>query len=602
MRKTLLRQVFPTYFATVVACLAALAFVATMLVRSFVYDSAKLELQNMISISEQIFLPRDARTVAPGSDDEIERLFQSLAVRITIMDPSGTVLADSQARADRLENHALRPEFSAAIARGEGMATRRSESIGKELLYLARSVRRDGKIVAVVRASMPLPFLRETLASFYLQLALGGAAILAAAAALAFASVKRINRPLIELGNAARRFGSGDLEYRCRVVEPEEIGILANTMNSMAEELHRQIDDVDRRRREAEAILSGMAEGVIVLDRELRVVKTNAAAQRLSPSPSGETVIGRSLLETFRATELQRLAKEALSERKPVEGSLTIYAGSPKYLHVYAAEIPGRDGGGCLLVLHDVTRLILLENVRKDFVANVSHELKTPITSIKGFVETLADGALEDPAQARRFLDIIDRHAQRLEDIIEDLLALARLEQQEGRPLETERIPLLLVLENARLVCRLKSDEKKITTAVVCPQDLEISANKTLLEQAFVNLLDNAVKYSGPSTTVRIEAYAEGGEVVAKVIDQGIGIPAKDLSRIFERFYRVDKGRSRDAGGTGLGLSIVKHVMAAHGGSVSVESWEGTGTTFTLRFPIDADQQSRGKMRNAPTA
>jgi two-component system phosphate regulon sensor histidine kinase PhoR len=594
MRKTLLRQVYPTYFATVVVCIVALALVATALVRSFVYDTARLELEDMISVTEKIFFLPSAPRLREDADQEIERLFEGLNIRLTVVAPDGTVLADSMATAATLEKHDDRPEIAEALSRGTGSATRQSQSIGNELLYLAKSIVRDGRPVAVVRASMPLPFLREKLAAFYAQLALGGIIILAAAAALAFASVKRINRPLTTLGEAARRFGSGDLNYRSRVSEPEEIEVLSNTMNSMAAELRSRMDDVERRRREAEAILAGLREGVIVLDRELRVVRTNEAATRLIAPTEGDNA-GKTLLETFRSTELQRMAKEALAAGKAVEGSLTFYSDTPRYLQVYAAEIPGREGGGCLLVLHDVTRLMQLENIRKDFVANVSHELKTPITSIKGFVETLADGALEDPVQARRFLEIIAKHADRLEDIIEDLLALARLEQQEGKPLETEILPLPLVLEDVSTVCRMKAAEKRIAVIVDCPPDLTVSASRTLLEQAFVNLLDNAIKYSGEGTEVRILARKEGEDIVAQVIDQGRGIPAKDLSRIFERFYRVDKGRSRDAGGTGLGLAIVKHVMGVHGGSVSAESWEGAGSTFTLRFPSDA-----GKSRTGP--
>ncbi len=583
MKKTLLRQVYPTYFATVVACLAAFALVATTLVRSFVYESAKRELRHTILLSEHVFFTPEGRPMP--SDAETARLFSDVDIRLTVMTLSGTVLADSQAKADQLENHSTRPEFKQALSSGEGSATRTSKSIGSDLLYLARTVVRDGKPIAVIRASMPLPILTHTLSAFYLQIAIGGALILAAAAALAFASVKRINRPLFELELAAKRFGEGDLSYRSRISEPEEIKTLSETMNAMAGELKAQIEDVERRRREAEAILAGMAEGVIVLDESFVVVKTNDSALRLVPVSDGADPVGKSLLEAFRATELQRIAKDALGARKSVEGNLTIYAETPRHLQVYAAPIPGREGGGCLLVLHDMTRLIQLENIRRDFVANVSHELKTPITSIKGFVETLSDGAVDDPGQARRFLDIIAKHAGRLEDIIEDLMALARLEQQEGLPLEAEPIPLLLILEDVRLVCRIKAAEKRISVAIFCPEDLTVKVNKTLIEQAFVNLLDNAVKYSGEGTTVRMEAFAERGDIVAKVIDEGRGIPVKDLPRIFERFYRVDKGRSRDAGGTGLGLAIVKHVMAAHGGTVSAESWEGAGSTFTLRFP-----------------
>lgn len=586
MKRSLLAQVYPTYIIVVIACIAALSLVATTVVRSFVYDFAKEELSDLISVTANQFYPDESQGASgPDADEQIKKLFAGRDFRVTILAIDGKVIADSKADTEKLENHATRPEVIMALSRGEGDALRRSESIGTELLYLAKPVLRSGAAVAVIRASMPLPLLRDRLGNLYGRLAIGGALVLFAAALLALFVTRRINRPLEQLAQTARRFGQGDLDHRAHVTEPNEIRTLADTMNSMAEELRRRIEDVEHRRREAEAILGGMAEGVIVLDRDLRITQTNAAAMKLLPSVPSGTPIGKTLLEVFRATELRRFAEQALESEQSVEGMLTIWAESPRHLQVYAVQIPGREG--CLLVVHDMTRLVKLENVRKDFVANVSHELKTPITSIKGFVETLVDGALDDPERAKRYLGIVAKHADRLERIVEDLLALARLEQQDGLPLETERMPLASLVEDASVVCGHAAEEKGITIEVLCPQDIEVNASPTLLEQAFVNLLDNAIKYSGVNSVVRIEAARSETAVVVGVIDRGCGIPAKDLPRIFERFYRVDKARSREEGGTGLGLSIVKHVVALHGGSVSAESREGVGSTFTITFPTE---------------
>ncbi len=588
MRRNLLSQVYPTYIVVVLVCIAALSVVATAVVRSAVHDSTRTQLADLIAVTENRFYPREGSSIPSNDmDGALKTLFSNRDFRVTILAPDGTVLADSKADPAGLENHGSRPEVMAALSRGEGQALRTSESIGVELLYLARPVPDTAAPVAVIRTSMPLPLLRNRLADLYGTLALGGFAALLVAAALAFLVTRRINRPLEQLAQTARRFGSGELDHRASVAEPEEIRTLAETMNSMAEELRRRIDDAERRRREAEAILGAMAEGVVVLDGELRITQTNAAALRLFPSASAASPIGKPLLEIFRATDLRLYAEEALSGDDLVEGTVTTWVETPRTLQVYAARIPGR--GGCLLVLHDITRLVELENVRKDFVANVSHELRTPITSIKGFVETLAEGALDDPDRAARYLAIIAKQADRLERIVEDLLSLARLERQDELPLKTERVALSLLLENARLVCAHEAAEKNIRIDIACPAEIEVDVSPTLIEQAFVNLVDNAVKYSPTETVVRLEAERRDTAVAIRVVDRGCGIPAKDLPRTFERFYRVDKARSREAGGTGLGLSIVKHVVSLHGGSVSAESREGSGSAFTVILPRPTD-------------
>lgn len=585
MRRTLLRQVYPTYLATVLASVLAIGLVSTTVVRRFVYDLARYELSDMIVLTEHRFFPDGVDAPGPGADEDLSRLFRGLQVRVTVIMPDGKVSADSVAIASDLENHGGRPEVIAALSGSEGSAIRRSASVDRELLYLAKPVVRDGKVIAVLRASMPLPFLRDRLAGLYLQIALGIAAVVAGAAAMAFATVRRINRPLLVLGNAARRFAAGDLDFRSRIDQPEEIAVLSSTFDSMAAELKERIADVERRRREAEAILSGLAEGVLVLDSELRILRTNAAADALFAAPGSGPVLGRPLMEASRSTELPRYAARALAEGIPVEGDVSLWGSTQKRLRVYAAPIIQDSGTGCLLVLHDVTRLERLETVRRDFVANVSHELKTPITSIKGFVETLKDGALEDPEQARRFLAIIDKHASRLESIIEDLLALARLEEQEGAILEVEPVDASALVAEAASVCARAAEAKGIRIEQSCPEGLEAQASAHLLERALVNLVDNAIKYSEAGTTVKISCSSTGNGIEFEVADRGRGIPAKDLPRIFERFYRVDKARSRELGGTGLGLSIVKHIATLHGGSVSVESWEGEGSTFTIALP-----------------
>jgi two-component system phosphate regulon sensor histidine kinase PhoR len=266
-----------------------------------------------------------------------------------------------------------------------------------------------------------------------------------------------------------------------------------------------------------------------------------------------------------------------------MEDTFNLWTGSNRTLQVSASAIPNYDG--CLLVIHDITRMMHLETVRRDFVANVSHELKTPITSIKGFVETLSDGALDDRPRAERYLEIIGKHANRLERIIEDLLSLARLEQQEKQTLEIQAVPVFSLCEEARQSCELLAQEKGIRISIEGPRELQWRANVSLMTQAILNLLDNGIKYSSPKTSIRLVIEATEGYVLLKVIDQGRGIPPKDLRRIFERFYRVNKERSREVGGTGLGLSIVKHVVTLHGGTVQVESQENEGSTFTIQLP-----------------
>ncbi len=601
MKRPLFSYIYPTYVAIVALCLGALITVESVTLRSFVFQMARTELTDIITLTEKFFFPPtldfdpqgDHRALIAEWDQRLEYYFADRTFRVTIINADGTVLADSKAKAAELENHRQRPEVLAALAGKRGTALRLSQSVGEELVYLAQPIIRRGNVVAVVRTAIPLDLLQTQLWSMYRRLALGALAILALAAALTLFLVRKIGQPIGILVQSAERFGRGELKHRTRIEGPRELMVLASTLDTMAEQLKEQIDQVTQGKREAEAILSGMTEGIIVLDRGFLIRQVNDSALSIFAIPKGTPVIGRSLLEVFRATDLKRLAEQILLpprapeddswSNKTREDTFNLWTGSNRTLQVSASAIPNYDG--CLLVIHDITRMMRLETVRRDFVANVSHELKTPITSIKGFVETLLDGALDDRPRTERYLEIIGKHANRLEQIIEDLLSLARLEQQEKQSLETQGVSVFSLCEEARQSCELSAQEKDIRILIEGPRELQWKANVSLMTQAILNLLDNGIKYSPPKTSIRLVIEKAHGDVLLRVIDQGRGIPPKDLGRIFERFYRVNKERSREVGGTGLGLSIVKHVVTLHGGTVGVESQENEGSTFTIQLP-----------------
>jgi two-component system phosphate regulon sensor histidine kinase PhoR len=334
-----------------------------------------------------------------------------------------------------------------------------------------------------------------------------------------------------------------------------------------------------------------MLEGVIAVSRDERILSVNQAAARwfdLDP----EKVRDRSLPEAIRTLAIQKFVKRSLTSRTPVEDDVTVYRNGERILNIKSAPLldVGPEPIGMLLVFSDVTQLRRLEDMRREFVANVSHEIKTPLTAIKGFVETLHHNIVDTPEEARRFLGIISKHVERLNTIIEDLLMLSRIENEGERgDIRRENTRLHDILCDAAQICRPQADEKRIRIEIAGDEELAAMVDPVLLEQAVVNLLDNAVKYSNPEKPVRVLARTADHEIQIQVQDHGIGIEKKHLPRLFERFYRVDKARSRALGGTGLGLAIVKHIAQAHGGHVAVESRPGEGSRFTIHLPRDPE-------------
>lgn len=535
--------------------------------------------------------PQDPATAA--LDRICKELGQRSGVRLTVVRADGTVLADAEEDPRLMANHRDRPEIAAALAGGVGRARRYSATQHHTLAYVAVPIAGEpGRGVAgAARAAVAVAEVASALRSFEARLLLAWAGLAALAAVAGRLLQRRLGRSLARLQAGAERFARGELADRLPASGPFEVAALAEAMNRMAASLDERIRATLRQSNEQEAVLFSMMEGVLAVDDDERILKLNEAAARLLRLDR-DRVQGRHLQEVVRNLELHRFLARVLQARVPQEGELVlrddVRGDGERYMQAHGTVLRDESGHaiGALVVLNDVTRLRRLENVRREFVANVSHELKTPITSIKGFVETLLEGAYRNPEEALNFLGIVAKQADRLNAIIEDLLTLSRLEQDERQ--DSPALTVTAVrrpLQAAVLACEVRARERGVAVDLSCPEDLAVPMNAALIEQAAINLIDNAVKFSETGARVRVEAERDGDGVAIRVQDHGCGISREHLPRLFERFYRVDKGRSRKQGGTGLGLAIVKHIVKAHGGTVGVESAPGEGSCFSIRLP-----------------
>jgi len=404
----------------------------------------------------------------------------------------------------------------------------------------------------------------------------------------------RLRRGLDALRSGMERHGAGELGWRIPHQPVAALQEVAYAETALVEKVDARLTDAMRRLTEQEAVLSSMSEGVLAVDHALRILNLNPGAGRMFGVIPADAR-GRTLLEVSRHNELLHFATAALGASAPTEGEIVLHDPDPRYLQAHGSVLRDTQGRsiGAVVVLNDVTALRRLETMRRDFVANVSHELKTPITSIKGFVETLLEGAMHDPNETERFLRIVQRQSERLHAIIEDLLNLSRIERDaEAGDVALEQGAVKSVLAAALQSCETQARARGVRLQSECDAGLTAWFNAPLLEQALVNLIDNAIKYSQSGGVVRVEAAGHDGTIAICVRDEGVGIEARHLPRLFERFYRVDKARSRKLGGTGLGLAIVKHIAQAHRGQVTVESAPGQGSTFTLQIPA----QPRGQI------
>jgi len=522
----------------------------------------------------------------PALDALCKRLGRRMSTRFTVVNADGWVLGDSQGDPAIMDNHGDRPEIRAALRGGTVRRVRYSETRKQQMIYVAQAVQRSGQTIAVVRTSVPLTVIEENLSPLIAHRLGSGAIILLLGAVLSLLVSRRISGPVEELKQSAEAFARGQFARKIRLKASAEIDALAEAMNDMARQLDERLKSAVQADSEKKAILTGMVEGVLAVDLEERVLLMNEAAGRLLGIPSAQAE-GLFIQEAVRHPGLTRFVQETLRDQRAV--ATTEFALGDRHLQAHGTMLRDAEErpSGALIVLSDMTELRRLENVRRDFVANVSHEIKTPVTSIRLAVETLQSGAMNSAKDRERFLNVIQRHAGRLETLIEDLLRLSRLEQEEGREgVEMTEGRLRPVLEAALRSVEIQAQAREVHLELACPEGLTARLHPALIEQAVVNLLDNAVKHSPAGGTVRLSAAAGNEEAVIEVQDQGPGIDPVHHARLFERFYRVDKARSRQQGGTGLGLAIVKHIAQAHRGRVSVESAPGRGSTFRLHLPL----------------
>jgi two-component system phosphate regulon sensor histidine kinase PhoR len=586
--KRLFWRLYPGFLIITLGALLALSWYAWDALRDYESQRTRQGLRARARLAAQQVKPLLAAERHRLINAQCREWRQRADARFTVILPDGTVVGDSHEDPARMDNHAGRPEIKEALAARAGQSVRPSPTLRREMMYVAVPVMEGNRVVGVMRTSLPVASLRETLGAIRARLlaAVGVVAVLAALLTLWLS--RHLTRPLQELRRGAERYSEGALQHRIAVSGAREFADVANAMNSMARRLQERVRTVVRQRSELEAVLSSMVEGVLALDEQQRVVTMNRAAAELLGFRQ-EDARGRSIQEIVRNPDLQDFVDRALATDEPLEGDVTVAEdGDERHLQLRATALKEPDGGaaGTLLVMNDVTRLRRLEDIRREFVANVSHELRTPITAIKGFAETLLSGTAETEEKRRHYLEIIDRQADRLQSLFDDLLTLSRTERQVERDQVTLSEGVVGdVVSTAVDLCSAAAEEKDIEIDVDCGADLRARLNAPLLEQAVFNLLDNAVSYGPEGSRVQVRIRRRGEEIAISVEDEGPGIRAEHLPRLFERFYRVHRGRDRKSGGTGLGLAIVKHIAQAHNGRVSVESTPGEGSTFTIHIP-----------------
>ena len=569
--------------------LITVSFVGADLYLARALDAQLSERIHQDSLVRLSLLERDVSATAASLDDLdswdalADELGRRARARVSVIRNDGVVIGDSEvdrAALAGVANHRDRPEVRDALAHGSGSDLRMSETTHQRFAYLATPFSHGGAIAGTVRLAVPLTSVDAALGQLHRTILLASAVAYLAAILMSSLAAQWMARLVRSLTGAARRMAGGDLDVRTRIAGHDELAELSGALDQLASSLSEAMTQLRAERDLLSGVFDGMQEGVLVLDRGGDIVRMNTALRRALLL--GGDAIGRPLLDVVRNAELKELVDAARVEA--VTGEVEISGLKPRRLLVRGAMLPG-DEGLLLVVARDVTDVRRLETMRRDFVANVSHELRTPVTSIRSAAETLSGGASTDPVAALKFVDIIARNAERLQRLIEDLLDLSRIESKELK-LRPETIDLRAFVNHNLSLFRDRADKRGIQLRA----DLAVVralADRRALEQVLSNLVENAVKYC-PNAIVTVRAIDRGDRVALVVTDTGPGIAASHLPRLFERFYRVDAGRSRDLGSTGLGLSIVKHLCEAMGGSVDVESAVGRGTTFTVVLPAAA--------------
>ena len=589
MRLNLFWKFAFSFLALLVSVLLAVDFFAERALRAD-YERTGFEKLAAIARIAQMRPPQWS-PAPPGFPEELSALRDWVAqmaasgARVKVFGADGSVLADSQSGPAAEEDNAARPEIQQALANGEGRSIRRSSSLGRDLLYYAVRQATSAGSPVVLRFALPLETVDEVLGSFRRRLWLASLLILLTAGGVSLLFSRSFTDRVERLKEFSRRVAEGDFRPLPRDSSGDALEALGISLNRTAARLDRTIQTLTEERNLSSAILGSMVEGVAVVNNAERLVFANpgfAEILGLDVPPTS----GSALVEVVRQTELLEAVRQVLGGEPRVQSEIVTGTLRQHYFAITVAAVRAGDTTGAVVVLHDITELRRLERVRRDFVANVSHEFRTPLTAIQGFAETLLAGAIDDSVNRTRFLEIILEHSRRLARLTEDLLVLSKMDA-DRLELEVQQLRVSQLIESCLETAQRRAAEKDLRISVNLPQSLPVIAgDRRRLAEVLQNLLDNAIQYTLPGGQITVSAEPKEGEVILTVSDTGIGIPKVDQPRIFERFYRVDVARSREAGGTGLGLAIAKHLVEVHGGRLWVDSEVGRGSQFHFSVPV----------------
>jgi two-component system phosphate regulon sensor histidine kinase PhoR len=589
VRHNLFWKLALTFFALPFGVLFAVDYFAERALRDDYAGTAFSHLAAIAHIAQA--RPPHLSAVPPQSPEDISALQEWTAqmaasgARVTVITTSGLVLTDSQSDPSTMENHAARPEVQDALARGEGQSTRHSVTINRDLLYYAVQQNVGANSPLILRFAIPLATVQELLGTFRRSLWFASFLLLLLAGAASMLVSLGISERIERLKEFSRRVAEGDFRPLSMDGSGDALGKLGASLNQTAARLDQTIRTLTEERNLSSAILGSMVEGVAVVNAAERLVFANqsfSAILELGVAPRS----GSALVEIVRQTEMIEAVRKVLAGEARVESEIVTGTLRQHFFAATVASVSAGETSGAVVVLHDITELRKLERVRRDFVANVSHEFRTPLTAIQGFAETLLAGAMDDPQHRGRFLEIIVEHSHRLARLTEDLLMLSKMDA-DRLELEIRRVNVSQLIESCMETSRHRATEREIEISVQPLSGIpDVAGDRRRLGEVLQNLLDNATQYTLSRGKIIVSAEAHDREVILTVADTGIGIPVGDQPRIFERFYRVDAARSRELGGTGLGLSIAKHIVEVHGGRIWVESEVGHGSRFHFSVPV----------------
>jgi two-component system phosphate regulon sensor histidine kinase PhoR len=585
------RRLFFPHLILLWLAIALVGFLGAVSLRTSYIENTKQSLYNQCRLVSDLAAPLIKTNDLSALNEMAKHLGETAGCRITIIQSDGRVIADNEADPRTMDNHRLRPEIVGAATQGDGDSLRHSDTVHTGLLYFAHRIQIDNGPYYYVRLSEHLSRLDQSLRLLYAGLLLTALLAMLGSGAVSYYLAHRHAAPVVQLNEFANALARGDLKSRILRPQKDEMGSLAMSLNAMADSLSNLLSQTAKDKAELSAILESMSEGVIAANLRQQILLVNDAAGRLFGFPPAEAQ-GKNLWEVLRDQQVLKAVKEIETDG----GRTTVTVGpvAGRKLEVTVSVFPATGPAeGLVIVSYDVTESSRYQELRKEFVANVSHELRTPLTVIRGFVETLQDGAISDPIKGPLFLSTIQKHTEQLSNLVSDLLEISQLESQPSLP-RAQSVDIGAVIRRAADLlspaAAKKNHQFTINTANHLPS---IVGNGDYLDRAVSNLMENAIKYTRDNGRVHVVAKRENGHVIIDVTDNGIGIPPEDLARIFERFYRVDRSRSREMGGTGLGLSIVKHVAQVHGGSIEVISTPGQGSTFRLKLPVAPNEPNR---------